>query len=117
MQTTNLMKTLVAATVAAGALYCCSAKAADAQENWDHYCAACHGKDGKGDTMMGRKLGMKDYTDSKVQASFTDADAAKAIKEGVKEDDRQKMKPFADKLTDDEIQALVKHVRGFKPAQ
>jgi len=114
MKTTNPMKMLAVMSVLAGALCCWSAKAADAQGNWDKNCAACHGKDGKGQTMMGRKLGMKDYTDPKVQDSFTDEQAIKAIKDGVTEDGKTKMKPFADKLSDDEIKALVKHVREFK---
>lgn len=113
-KTRALMKTLVITSVFVGALYCESAKADDAQENWNRNCAACHGKDGKGETMMGRKLGLKDYTDPKVQASFTDEQATKAIKEGVTEGGTTKMKPFADKLSDDEIKALVKHVRDFK---
>ena len=76
-------------------------------------CAACHGKDGKGQTMMGRKLGVKDFTDPKVQASFDDALATKTIKEGKKDkDDKTLMKSFG-MLWDDEIKALVANVRGF----
>jgi cytochrome c1 len=37
----------------------------------------------------------------------------KAIKEGVKEEDKTKMKAFTD-LTDDEVKALVAYVRAFK---
>jgi len=37
-----------------------------------------------------------------------------AVKEGLKEDGKEKMKPSRDKLTDDEIKALVAHVRSFK---
>ena len=81
---------------------------------WAANCAACHGKDGKGSTMMGRKLGIKDLTDAKVQASFTDADAAKAIKDGVTENGTEKMKAFGGKLSDDDIKALVAHVRSLK---
>ena len=87
---------------------------ADGKENFEHLCAKCHGADGKGQTKMGQKLGVKDFTDAKVQADLTDAAAFKAIKEGVKDkDDKTLMKPFTD-LTDDEIKALVKQVRGFK---
>ena len=85
------------------------------EQNWDKDCAMCHGKDGKGQTTIGRKLQIKDFTDSKAQASFTDADAAKAIKEGITKDGQLKMKAFGDKLSDDEIKALVTHVRSFKP--
>jgi cytochrome c553 len=38
----------------------------------------------------------------------------KATKEGVKEGDKTKMKAFADVLSDDEIKALVKHIRSLK---
>ena len=58
--------------------------AADAAANWNQNCASCHGKDGGGSTMMGKKLGVKDYRDAKVHSAFSDAEAARAIKEGVK---------------------------------
>ena len=51
--------------------------------------------------------------DPKVQALFTDEKAFAAIKEGVKEGDKSKMKP-AEKLTDEEIKALVSYVRTLK---
>ena len=93
-----------------------SLRAADAKENWDKNCGKCHGEDGKGKTKMGEKLGVKDYTDAKVQGEMKDADMAKAIKEGVKEkdSDKTKMKAFGDTLNDDEIKALVAYVRAFK---
>jgi cytochrome c6 len=87
--------------------------AADADANWDKSCKSCHGADGKGDTTMGKKLEIKDFTDAKVQAAFTDAQLTKSIKEGVKDADKTKMKAYTD-LTDDEIKALVAKVRGFK---
>jgi len=91
-----------------------SAQAADAQGNWDHHCAMCHGKDGKGDTKIGAKLGCKDFTDAKVQADLKDDAAFKAIKEGLTSDDGKKlMKPFGD-LSDSEIKDLVAYVRSFK---
>jgi len=53
-------------------------------------------------------------TDAKVQSGFTDEDAFKALKEGLKDSDgKTRMKP-AEGLTDDELKALVQHVRGFK---
>ncbi len=91
-----------------------SAKAADAKENWTANCAKCHGEDGKGETKMGKKAGAKDYTKADVQAKMTDDAAFKAIKEGMKEGDKEVMKPFGDKLSDDEIKALVAHMRTFK---
>ena len=91
-----------------------AAIAADAAANWNQHCASCHGKDGSGSTTMGKKLGVKDYRDAKVQAAFSDADVASAIKGGVKESGKEKMKPFGDKLSDADIKALVAYVRSLK---
>lgn len=87
--------------------------AADVAANWDKNCKACHGAEGKGDTTMGKKLEIRDFADAKFQASFTDAQATKAIKEGLKDGDKIKMKAYPD-LTDDEVKALLAKVRGFK---
>ena len=91
-----------------------TAKAADVTENWTKHCASCHGKDGKGATKAGKKAEVKDLTDAKYQASFTDEQAIKQIKEGMKQDGKERMKPFADKLNDGEIKALVAFLRGLK---
>ena len=90
-----------------------SLRAADAKAIWAKDCAKCHGEDGAGKTKMGEKLGVKDYTDAKVQAEMKDDKMVKAIKEGIKADDKTKMKAFSD-LTDDEVKALVAHVRSLK---
>jgi cytochrome c553 len=108
------MKKLIVCSLAlliAGAV---SLRAADAKENWDKNCKKCHGDDGKGKTKMGEKMGVKDYTDAKVQEGMKDEAMTKAIKEGVKDGDTVKMKAFADVLSDDEVKALVKYVRDFK---
>jgi cytochrome c553 len=91
-----------------------SVQAADVKENYDTHCKKCHGEDGKGQTKMGQKSGCKDYTDAKVQAELKDDKAFKSLKEGQKDGDKELMKPFADKLSDDEIKALVAHMRTFK---
>jgi len=90
------------------------ALAADASASWNQHCASCHGKDGSGSTMMGKKLSVKDYRDAAVQGAFTDAEAVKAIKDGVKKDGKEKMKPFGEKLSDADITALVAHLRSLK---
>jgi len=109
------MKKLIVSGLALLVAGAVSARAADAKELWSKQCAKCHGEDGKGKTKMGEKLGVKDYTDAKVQEEFKDPDLGKAIKEGVKEkdSDKVKMKGFPD-LSDDEVKALVAYVRAFK---
>jgi mono/diheme cytochrome c family protein len=99
---------LASALFAAAAL---AATAAEPADNWSALCAACHGKDGTGNTRAGKKLGVKDLT-ADTQKAFTDAEAFAALKNGLTAPDgTQKMKPFADKVTDDEIKALVGYVR------
>ena len=89
--------------------------AADVKEVWDKNCASCHGKEGKGDTKAGKKADVKDLSDSKYQASFTDEQMFKQIKEGLKDKNgKEKMKAFGDKISDEEIKALITFVRGLK---
>ena len=91
--------------------------AAEVQENWNKHCVSCHGKDGKGQTKAGRMADVKDFTDAKYQTSFDDEHAFKQVKEGLKDKNgKDRMKPFAEKLSDDEIKALIKHIRAYKPS-
>jgi len=108
------MKKTVLSILAISAAALLSASAADVKENWDKQCAKCHGPDGKGDTKMGQKLGIKDLTDAKVQAELKDEKAFKSVKEGVKDNEGKiRMKP-AEGLSDDDIKALIAHVRTLK---
>jgi len=108
------MKTIVTIAISLFVASAISARAADAKQNWNKYCMQCHGNSGNADTKMGKILSAKDLTDPKVQASFTDAEAAKAIKEGIKEGGKAKMTAFGSKLADDEVKALVAYVRTLK---
>ena len=98
---------IVVASVSVGA-------ADDAGVTWAQNCASCHGKDGSGNTTMGKKLSVRNYHDAKVQAAFSDAEAERAIKEGVKTNGKETMKPFGNKLSEADIKALVAHIRSFK---
>jgi cytochrome c553 len=113
-QLNNNMNKLITLTVALMAVACVTVHAADAKETWEKSCAKCHGADGKGQTKMGQKLGVKDYTDAKVQAEMKDEEAFKAIKEGVKDKEGKTVMKPAEGLNDDEIKALVQHIRSFK---
>ena len=99
--------------MAACAAMMVSVSAADVKENWEKSCAKCHGADGKGETKMGKKLEIKDFTDAKVQADMKDDAMLKAIKEGVKDGEKTRMKAV-EGLSDEEMKALVDYVRKFK---
>jgi mono/diheme cytochrome c family protein len=80
--------------------------AADGGALWGQHCASCHGKDGSGNTAMGKKLGVKNYT---KEQGFSDAEATNVIKNG-----KGKMKAYKDKLSDADVKALVAYVRSLK---
>ena len=101
-------------SIAAMALATLSARAGDAKSLYDQSCAKCHGADGKGDTKIGKVLGVKDYSDAAVQDALKDDAAFKSIKEGLKsKDGKTAMKP-AEGISDDDIKALVAYMRTFK---
>lgn len=108
------MKKILFLTIAITSASLLSASAGDAKENWDKSCTKCHGPDGKGQTKMGQKLSIKDLTDAKVQDALKDEAAFKAIKEGLKDKEGKTLMKAAEGLSDDDIKALVKHVRTFK---
>ena len=110
---TEIMKRILTLSIAIMAVSALSAGAADAKATYEKDCAKCHGKDGKGQTVMGKKQGAKDYTDAKVQADLKDEAAIKAIKEGYKKDGKEVMKP-SEGLSDDEIKGLVAYMRTFR---
>ncbi len=90
--------------------------AAPVTENWENHCLKCHGADGKGQTRVGKRLKVKDYTDPKVQAEMTDEEIIRVTTEGVvDENGKERMKSFKDELSSDEIEELVAYIRAFKP--
>ena len=106
------IKLIVAgALLAAGAAFVVAAPVA---ENWENHCAKCHGADGKGQTKVGKKLGLLDYTSAADQAKFTDDQAIKATAEGVTKDGKERMKSYKGELSAQEIKDLVGYVRKFK---
>lgn len=82
---------------------------------WKAKCKSCHGDDGKAQTKMGQKEKIDDLTTEAWQKKHSDEDIKKVIVEGSTEN--TKMKPFKDKLTPEQIDGLVKHIRGLKAAK
>jgi mono/diheme cytochrome c family protein len=71
-------------------------------------CASCHGASGAGDTAMGKSLKLKDLGSADVQKQ-SDADLTAVIAKG-----KKPMPPYEGKLTDAQIQELVKYIRTLK---
>jgi mono/diheme cytochrome c family protein len=96
-----MKKLLVAAVLVV--LVAPAAQAAGPADAFQGKCAPCHGKDGKGQTAMAQKLGVKDLTVTKLSAAEID----KVITNG-----KGKMTPFKGKLSDAEISGLAKYIAG-----
>jgi mono/diheme cytochrome c family protein len=92
------------------------ALAEEAKEVFNHNCAKCHGEDGKGETKMGKKGHAPNFTRERWQKRHGDDVIVKAITEGVEEHGKRRMPPFKEKLSAEQIQALVPVVRGFAAA-
>jgi len=85
------------------ALLAANVAVADGKAIFGSKCAACHGPDGKGQSAMGKKLGAKDLSASKLTA---------AEMEGVVTKGRGKMTPFGGKLTPAEIHDVTAFIKG-----
>lgn len=70
-------------------------------------CAMCHGPDGAGST-VGKKMGVKDFKDPEILKA-SDASLIKDTKEG-----KGKMPKFEGKLSDQQINELVKYIRTLQ---
>ena len=89
---------------------------AKARENYQSYCAKCHGEQGKGDGPGAAMLKPKprDYTDCKVMQNKKDEELIKVISDGGESIGMSAdMQPWGGTLSADEIRDLVKFVRGF----
>ena len=68
-------------------------------------CAMCHGPDGSGKTAMGEKLKIRDLTSADVQKQ-ADAEPVQIVTKG-----KNKMPAYEGKLTKEQIDEVVAHVR------
>jgi cytochrome c553 len=110
------LTTTTTAAAAFAALLACSmptpAQAEDGAELWRAKCKGCHGEDGKGKTKIGEKEKIDDLTSPDWQKNHSDDRIKQVIRDGSEKN--PKMKPFKDKLTDQEIDSLVKYIRTLK---
>jgi len=80
-----------------------AAQAADGKALYGSKCAVCHGPDGKGQSAMGKKLGVKDLSITKLSAGDIEGTISKG---------KGKMTPFEGKLSAEEIKAVGAFVKG-----
>src|SRR3981189_3294711 len=71
-------------------------------------CSACHGKNGAGDTMLGKNLKLRPLSSDDVQKQ-SDDELFAIISKG-----RKRMPPFDRKLSKDQIHDLVRYIRSLK---
>lgn len=72
-------------------------------------CAACHAADGSGQTSMGKAMKIRDLRVDEVQKQ-TDLELTKVIAGG-----KGKMPAYGKQLSNDDIKALIAHIRTLKP--
>jgi mono/diheme cytochrome c family protein len=71
-------------------------------------CAMCHGVDGTANTPAGKVFKAASFSDPAI-VKISDADRIPIVKKG-----KDKMPPFGDKLTDDQIKAVLAYVRTLQ---
>jgi mono/diheme cytochrome c family protein len=80
-------------------------------------CASCHGDDGRGKTELGLEMGIADMTKAAYWKDLTLEVARKEVLEGLKrvvDGKQQEMKPFKDRLTPEQVDALVIYSASLK---
>ncbi len=70
-------------------------------------CSACHGADGKGDTPVGKKMGLRDFASPEVQKTSDDELAA------IIGDGKEKMPSYKKSLKPEQIKELVGYIRSL----
>lgn len=84
-----------------------SGKATSGQAIFKSKCALCHGVDGRGNTPLGKQLQAADLRSNKVQ-KLSDAKIGEIIHDG-----QANMPSFADQLSAEEINHVVKYIRAL----
>ncbi len=80
-------------------------------------CATCHGDDGKAKTEQGKEMAIADMTKAAYWKDLTLDGARKSVLEGIKRTQNgveQEMKPFQDRLSADQVDALIIYSASLK---
>ena len=100
---------MVQATKTEGRVNVPSPMAADTKATFDGQCAKCHGKDGRAHTTRGRFSHARDLTNAEWQNEVSDERLFNSVSKG-----KGKMPAYGKKLSEDQIDALVRYVRQLK---
>jgi mono/diheme cytochrome c family protein len=84
-----------------------SARAQNAASIYSARCAVCHGADGKGDTAVGKKIGVRDFASPEVKKE-TDKELTEITAKG-----KNKMPGYEKTLTEAQISGLVAYIRNL----
>jgi mono/diheme cytochrome c family protein len=76
------------------------------------YCSRCHGSDGRGLSKRALMPQIPDFTESSWQKKRSNSQLEVTILEG----QGKSMPAFGQRLKDEEVQALVSHIRAFRPS-
>ena len=83
---------------------------AKTKEIFKDRCQRCHGIDGRGQTDLGARLHVPDFTsEAWPEPGVTDSELSATIRAG-----KDEMPAFGKKLTRDEIKNLVSYIRSLK---
>jgi mono/diheme cytochrome c family protein len=89
-----------------------SSAAADGSLIYASVCARCHGADGCGGIAVGSIAKARNLCDVAFQDSTSDAQIKQTITKG-----RGMMPTFGDDYNDEQLSALVRHIRSLKSAR
>lgn len=82
----------------------------DAKATFNSQCASCHGRDGRATSLHGRHVHARDMTDAAWQNEVSDERLFNSINKGK----GKNMPAYGKKLSEDQIDALVRYVRQLK---
>lgn len=87
----------------------------DVKKIFGDNCKKCHGWDGKGQTGMGKKLKIVDFTAAGFQKKVDDKTIKKTILDGYEDpaDPKRKMKAYKGEVSEAQAAELVKVIRAF----
>ena len=100
---------IVQATKTEGRVNVPSPMPGDAKATFDAQCAKCHGKDGRAKSLHGKHVHARDMTNASWQNEVSDERLFNSINKG-----KGKMPAYGKKLSEDQIDALVRYVRQLK---